>query len=130
MYWGGLFYTGVNHGTVKANPRVCVSYLQTRGSQVCYRATWLYLADLQVGIASLNDDPQSPEDEQEIFELKRQTVTTLVKRVTIDRNRELHVEIGLNLLRILNDDTPRRFEGKNKGQIKTVGIYPGWRDDS
>lgn len=89
-----------------------------------------YLADLQVGIGSLNDDPQSPEDEQEIFELKRQTVTTLVRRVTIDRNRELHVEIGLDLLRILNDDTSRRFEGKNQGEIKTAGIYPGWRDDS
>ena len=36
-----------------------------------------YLADLQVGIASLDWDPQSAEDEQEIFELKRQTVATL-----------------------------------------------------
>ena len=89
-----------------------------------------YLADLQVGIASLNDDPQNPEDEQEIFELKRQTVTTLVRRVTIDRNRELHVEIGLNLPKLLNDDTSRRFEGKNQGEIKTIGILPGWRDDS
>lgn len=89
-----------------------------------------YLTDLKVGIASLNDDPQSPEDKLEIFELKRQTVTTLVRKVTIDCNRELHVEISLNLLKILNDDTPRKFEGKNKGQIKTAGIYPGWRDDS
>jgi len=27
-----------------------------------------YLADLRVGIASLNADPQDPEDQQEIFE--------------------------------------------------------------
>jgi hypothetical protein len=89
-----------------------------------------YLADLQVGIDSLNTDPQAPEDEQEIYELKRQTVTTLVRRVTIDRNRELHVEISLDLLKILTDGTPKRFEGKNKGQIKTSGLRPGWRDDS
>jgi hypothetical protein len=89
-----------------------------------------YLADLQVAIASLNDPPQVPEDRQEIFELKRHIVTTLGSRITIDRNRELHVEIRLNLLKILNDDTPNGSERKNKGQIKTAGILPGWRDDS
>jgi len=89
-----------------------------------------YLADLQAGIASLNDDPHSPEDQQEIFELKRQTVSTMVRRVTIDCNRELHVEIGLDLLKILNDGTPDRFEEENNGEIKPAGIPPGWRDDS
>ena len=67
---------------------------------------------------------------KESFALKRRTEITLVRRVTIDRNRELHVEISLNLLKILDDDIPRRFEGKNKGEIKPAGIYPGWRDDS
>jgi hypothetical protein len=61
---------------------------------------------------------------------KRQTVTILVRRVTIARNHELHVEIGLALLRILNDDISRKFEGKNQGEIKTAGICPGWRDNS
>ena len=89
-----------------------------------------YLADLQIGIDSLNAAPQSTEEQQEIFELKRQIVTTLVSRVTIDRNRELHVEIRLNLLKILNDGTPEGSEGNNKDQIKTTGIHPGWRDDS
>ena len=70
------------------------------------------------------------EDEQKIFELKRQTVTTLVRKVTIDRNRELHVEIGLNLRQIPSHDIVRRSEGTNHGQIKTIGIRPGWRDDS
>jgi hypothetical protein len=82
-----------------------------------------YLLDLQVGVASLNDVPQSSNDEQEIFEIKRQVVTTLVRRITIDRNRELHVEIGLNLLKILDYDTPNGFEGKDKAQIKTAGIH-------
>ena len=89
-----------------------------------------YLADLQVGIASLNYDPQGAEDEQEIFEIKRQTVTTLVRRVTIDRYRELHVEIGLDILRIVNEETLRGLEGKNQGEIKPAGLHPGWRDDS
>jgi hypothetical protein len=43
------------------------------------------LANLQVRIESLNTDPQNREDQQEIFETMRQIVTTLVKRVTIDR---------------------------------------------
>jgi hypothetical protein len=88
------------------------------------------LADFQVGITSYHDDPQRLEAEQEIFELKRQTVTTLVRRVTIGRNRKLQVEIGFNLPKLLNDDTSRRFEGKDQGEIKTTGILPGWRDDS
>jgi hypothetical protein len=31
----------------------------------------------------------------------------------MDRNRELHVEIGLNLPTILNEYASKRFEGKN-----------------
>ena len=89
-----------------------------------------YLADLQVGVASLEFDARGPEDAQEIFEIKRQTVTTLVRQVTIDRNRELHVEIGLDLSKIFSDVDSIRFERKNKGEIKTIGIHPGWRDDS
>jgi len=48
-----------------------------------------YLADLQIGITLLDTNPQSPVNRQEIFEIKRQIVTTLVRRVTIDCNREL-----------------------------------------
>lgn len=89
-----------------------------------------YLADLQTGIASLNDDPENLEDLQEIFQLKRQIVPALVRRITIDCNRELHVEIGLNLLKILNDENSTGFKGKNQGEIEPAGIHPGWRDDS
>ena len=67
---------------------------------------------------------------QEVFALKKQIVNTLVRRVTINCNRELHVVISLNLLNLFNDDTSQRFEGQNKDQIKTTRIYPGWRDDS
>lgn len=49
----------------------------------------------------IDDTPQTLEDEQERCERKRQTVITLVGRVTIDRNQELPVEISLHLLKIL-----------------------------
>ena len=65
---------------------------------------------------------------QEIFEIKKQIVNTLVRRITIDRNRKLQVEISLNLLNIINDDTPEGFEGKNKGQIAPTRIYPNKLD--
>ena len=86
-----------------------------------------YLADLHTGLESLNAAPQNDEERQDIFALKKQIVNTLVRRVTIDRNRELHVEISLNLVNLINNDTPQGFEGKNKDQIKTVGIYSGRR---
>ncbi len=87
-----------------------------------------YLVDLQIGLESLNAAPQNNEERQEIFALKKQIVNTLVRRVTIDRYRELHVEISLNLLNLINNDTPKGFEGKNKDQIKPAGIYPRRRD--
>jgi len=104
-------------------------------AQIHYSEDWEehvrdYLADLQLGVASLDFEDGSPEDAQEIFEIKRQTVTTLVRQVTIDRDRKLHVEIGLDLSKILSNVASTRFERKNKGEIKTTGIRPGWRDDS
>jgi DNA invertase Pin-like site-specific DNA recombinase len=98
-----------------------------------------YLADLQAGLDSLNVIPQNDEERQEIFEIKRQIVNTLVKRVTIDRNRELQVEIRINLLNLFNNNPPQnddpnkrgsntqRLERPNKDKIKTAGIRPGWR---
>jgi hypothetical protein len=62
-----------------------------------------YLADLRAGLESLNAEPESEEERKEIFEIKRQAVTALVSRITIDRNRGLQVEISLNLLALLGD---------------------------
>ena len=53
---------------------------------------------------SLDFEARSPEDAQEIFEIKRRTVTTLVRKVTIDRSRKLHVEIGITLHKIFSHD--------------------------
>jgi hypothetical protein len=85
-----------------------------------------YLADLQMGLGSLNTAPQSEGERQKIFELKKQTVNTLVKRIMIDRNRELHVEIGLNLLGLLEDKSNSNNSGgrhSKRGQIQSGGIY-------
>ena len=64
-----------------------------------------YLADLQAGTEELNTvAPQTEEERQEIFRLKKRVVDTLVKRITIDRDRELSVEIRLNLLDIIEEE--------------------------
>jgi site-specific DNA recombinase len=76
-----------------------------------------YLADLQAGLESLNTEPQSEEDAREIFEIKRQTVTTLVKRIEIDSNRDFHVEISLDLLGLLEKQSGGGFQ--NNHQIKS-----------
>lgn len=85
-----------------------------------------YLADLQVGIESLNAVPQSEDEQGEIFELKRQAVNTLVKRITIDRNRELHVDISLNLRAIADNKSNRDFSEADfslDDQIKMNATY-------
>lgn len=89
-----------------------------------------YLADLRAGLESLNSNPENEIKRQEIFDLKKQIVNTLVSRVTIDRNRDLHVEIRIDLLKLLTDEPIEGFKGKNQGQIKTVGIRPDWRDST
>ena len=79
-----------------------------------------------MGLNSLNTAPQSEEERQEILELKKQTVNTLVRRITIDRNRELQVEISLNLLSLLDDKSNRDNSGdghSKRGQIQSAGIY-------
>jgi hypothetical protein len=63
-----------------------------------------YLTDLQSGIEESNNAaPQTEEERQEIFRLKKRVVDTLVKRITIDRDRELSVEIRLNLFDIIEE---------------------------
>ena len=84
-----------------------------------------YLVDLQAGLESLNAAPLNKEERQEIFELKKQIVNTLVKRVTIDHNRELQVEINLNLLSLLDDESNGNKPGgqSKRGQIQSGGTY-------
>ena len=65
-----------------------------------------YLADLRTGVEELkNAAPQDDEERHNLFLLKKQMVNTLVERVTINKNREIKVEIRLNLLGILEEES-------------------------
>ena len=64
-----------------------------------------YLADLQVGVEELkNAAPHHSGERHNVLLLKRQIVDTLVHKATIDINREIMVDIRLNLLAILDQD--------------------------
>jgi hypothetical protein len=64
-----------------------------------------YLADLQTGVEALKEAaPQNEEERHNVFLLKKQVVDTLVKRVTISKDREINVEIRLDLIKILDQD--------------------------
>lgn len=82
-----------------------------------------YFLDLQAGMESLDFDPVSEEDKQEIYDFKRGIIKVLVNRVTIDKHRELNVEIKLNLLEIL-----KRATGIEFSSIQHAGTYTGMLD--
>jgi len=64
-----------------------------------------YLVDLRAGIEELkNAVPQDEEERHNLFLLKKRIIDTLVERVTIDKNREVKVEIRINLLQILDEE--------------------------
>ncbi len=64
-----------------------------------------FLADLKAGVDELKTvTPQTPEEQHAVFLLKKRVVDTLVERVEIDKERNLHVQIRLNLLDILGKD--------------------------
>ncbi|HMB23745.1 MAG TPA: hypothetical protein VKP08_12965, partial [Anaerolineales bacterium] len=64
-----------------------------------------FLADLKAGVDELKTvTPQIPEEQHAVFILQKRVVDTLVERVEIDRERNLHVQIRLNLLDILRKD--------------------------
>jgi hypothetical protein len=53
-----------------------------------------FLVDLKAGVDELKTAaPQTPEEQHEIFLLKKQVVVTLVERIEIDRERNLHAKI-------------------------------------
>lgn len=64
-----------------------------------------YLADLQAGIDELKIAvPQTSEEQHEIFLLKKRIVNALVERVTIDKERNLMVQIRLDLFDLESND--------------------------
>jgi hypothetical protein len=61
-----------------------------------------YLAGLKARVDELKTiAPQTPEEQHEVFTLKKRIVDTLVDRIEIDKERNLQVQIRVNLLSIL-----------------------------
>ncbi|MFZ2097002.1 MAG: recombinase family protein [Anaerolineales bacterium] len=77
-----------------------------------------YFLDLRVGIESLNKNPESEEEKDEIFQLKRKIIKTLVNRVVIDEHRNLKVEIRVNVLDLL-----KQAASPNFSEIQKAGTY-------
>jgi hypothetical protein len=77
-----------------------------------------YLADLKAGVEELKKvTPQTSEEQHEVFKLKKRIIDTLVERIEIDKERNLRVQIRVNLLDILGRDA-------NAGvQIREDEIY-------
>ena len=82
-----------------------------------------FLADLRAGVEELKFvAPQTPEEQHDIFVLKKRVIDTLVERIDIDIDRNLFVQIRLNLLDILRKDA--ESGGSTAGvQNFEVGIY-------
>jgi site-specific DNA recombinase len=57
-----------------------------------------FLENVRVGIASLNDTPQSADERRKIFEIKRMWFNQLVARVEINKDRNLRVMMRLDVL--------------------------------
>jgi DNA invertase Pin-like site-specific DNA recombinase len=74
--------------------------------------------DLRTGIESLNKEPESEEEKDEIFQFKRNIIKTLVNRIVIDEHRDLMIEIRVNVLDILKNAEPI-----NINSIQRVGTY-------
>jgi hypothetical protein len=80
-----------------------------------------YLADLQTGIEELNNAPQTDEEQHEVFLLKKRIVNALVKRVTVDKSRNLEVEIRVNVLDLAHTDS--NTDDSTGVQVSKDGIY-------
>ena len=81
-----------------------------------------FLADLKAGVDELKTvTPQTPEEQHEVFLVKKRVVDTLVERIQIDRERNLQVQIRLNLLEIIGKDA--QDESIAAVQFHEDGIY-------
>jgi len=81
-----------------------------------------FLVDLKAGVDELKTvTPQTLEEQHSVFLLKKQVVDTLVERIEIDKERNLHVQIRLDLLDIIKKDAGNGTTGVV--QNSEDGIY-------
>jgi site-specific DNA recombinase len=77
-----------------------------------------YFLDLRAGIASLNKAPENEQEEDEIYQFKRKIIKTLVNRITIDKQRNLKIEIRVDILDLLKNAASPDFS-----EIQKAGTY-------
>jgi hypothetical protein len=77
-----------------------------------------HFLDLRAGIESLNNEPETEEEKDEIFQFKRNIIKTLVNRVVIDEHRNLKIEIRVNILDLL-----KAAASPNISEIQKAGTY-------
>jgi site-specific DNA recombinase len=70
-----------------------------------------FLEEVRAGIASLNDSPQTEEERRQIYEIKRMWVEQLVKRIEIDKDRNLTVTMQLDVLNFIQQTMPNESVG-------------------
>jgi hypothetical protein len=70
-----------------------------------------FLENVRVGIASLNDTPQSADEQHKIFEIKRMWFNQLVARVEIDKDRNLRVMMRLDVLAFIRQEVSNEEAG-------------------
>jgi len=89
-----------------------------------------FLADLKTGVDELKTvAPQTLEEQHEVFLVKKRVVDTLVERIQIDRERNLQVQIRLNLLEIIGKDARNETiaavqfrEGETYTHIRSIRV--------
>ena len=83
-----------------------------------------YLLDMQVGLEELKNAAHQTEDEQhEIFLLKKRIVNSLVSKVTIDKDRNLKVDIRFDLFDLGNGGPDQNDPTQPVVQVSKDGIY-------
>jgi site-specific DNA recombinase len=81
-----------------------------------------FLADLQAGMEALKDTlPQTPEERNQLFGLKKRIVDLLLMEATIDENREIQIKVRLGLLKVAgNEARSERKAWTKSGEIDNL----------
>lgn len=108
----------LQEGNLKRELATCNEIVNLTALKDWEAAAREYFLDLQAGIDSLNIEPETEAEKDEIFKLRRDIVKALVNRVTINKRRELQVEIKLDVLAMLAQSSHIEFTA-----IQQVGTY-------
>jgi site-specific DNA recombinase len=86
-----------------------------------------YLEDLWLGIVSLTIEPESDEEKQEQFQLKRKTVLGVVDRIEIGKDRNMKIVFKLDVLSLLgvgkNNTSDLQINEQLLHPNRSAGIY-------